>query len=356
MTDELILIIDGKPHRGWTSASVSRSIERGPHEFDATLTNRWDVDATAPRSVQAGMTVEAAINDDLVLTGYIDDVDPEYDDKSHTIVARGRSKLADLVDCSTTGTAAKGRSLAQLATQLAKPFGIAVEVDALAAADANKPFSQTSDLRLDNGETIWEFLEELARMRAVLLTSTAAGNLRIVRAGTAGRADTALELGVNIKAASGSFSHRELFSDYIVTGQQQATAFIGAKDTTQPRGVAKGSGRYRPKVFMADTPADIANAKQRAEWQRNVHQGRSQGVVYTVSGWRQTPGGRLWMPNEIVHIKDEWMGLDADRLVVESRILLDEGGSRSEIRVMPKEAFLLDALPESSSAGLGFIL
>jgi prophage tail gpP-like protein len=346
MSDELILMIDGKPHRGWTSLTVGRSIERGPHEFEVSLTDRWGrAEAINPRSIVAGMPVQVYVNDARITSGYIDDVDPQYDATQHSLAVRGRSKLGDLVDCSTEGQQFPRMSLLGIATQLCAPFGISVAADTSVASEAGAVFN--SPQTLDLGQPIWEFLEELARIRAVLLTSTADGNLLITRAGT-GTADVALALGKNIKAASGSFSHRELFSDYIVTAQQPGTPTLTGTDTSQPKGTAKGSGRYRPFVVRADSTGDIADCRTRAEWQRNVHYGRSRGIVYTISGWRQTPGGRLWTPNEMVAVKDPWSGIDTELLIVESRIRLGEEGSTTENRVMPREAFDVLPLPESS--------
>lgn len=352
MSDELILIVDGNPHQGWISLTAGRSIERGPHEFEVSLTDRWGkAEQSNPRSIVAGMPVQVYVNDERIINGYIDDVDPQYDDTQHTLTIRGRSKLGDLVDCSTEGKQFSRMSLLGIASQLCAPFGIKVLVDSSAGSAAREVFNKPESL--DLGQPIWEYLEELARIRAVLLTSTADGNLLITRAGT-GKADVALALGKNIKAAAGSFSHRELFSDYTVTAQQPGTPQLTGLDTSQPKGTAKGSGRYRPFVVSANNTGDIAACRTRAEWQRNVHYGRSQGIVYTVSGWRQQPGGRLWTPNEMVPVKDPWSGLDKELLIVESRLRLSEDGSITEIRVMPREAFDLVPLPETDN-NEGFI-
>lgn len=351
MSDELILVLDGRPHRGWTELAVLRSIEQGPHSFDLKLTETWDERTISPRTIQAGMACQVYVDDDQILSGYVDDIDPAYDARNHSLSVRGRSKLGDLVDCSTTGgQTTQGRSLEDIARTFCKPFGIDVVVDASARKAANKPFA-TNDNVLDNGQPIWEFLEELARIRAVLLVSDIQGNLVITRAGT-GHADVALELGSNIKSASGTFSYRELFSEYTVTGQQAGSWHTDTADTSQPIATQKGdSKRYRPFVVSSDNPADIAACRARATWQRNVHYGRSQGVTYSVEGWRQTPAGRIWTPNELVTINDEWSGLDnAERLVVETRIQLnDRSGSLTQLRTMPKEAFDLVPLPESTS-------
>lgn len=349
MSDELILLVDGTPHRGWKGLTVSRSIERGPNDFEVSMTDRWDAKTTAtPKTIRAGMPVQVYINDDLICNGYIDDVDPQYGETEHSLGVRGRSKIGDLVDCSTEGTQFPRMSLFGIANQLCAPFGIKVSASAGANTAAKQVFNKPQSL--DLGQPIWEFLEDLARVRALLLTSTPEGNLLLTRAG-AGTADMTLELGKNIKSGSANFSSRELFSDYIVTAQQPKTPLIGPEDTSQPKGSAKGAGRYRPYVISADSGGDIADCRTRAEWQRNVHFGRSQSVVYTITGWRQTDAGRLWIPNELVPVKDAWSGIDKELLIVETRLRLSEEGRTTEIRVMPREAFDLLPLPEPESGG-----
>lgn len=355
MTDQLIMVIDGIPHTGWSRASIGRSIERGPHDFDLELTEFWNSStAVKTRSVQRGMTLQAYVNDELLLSGYIDDLNPSYDAQSHTISVRGRSRLGDLVDCSTLSKQYSGQSLLQICQQQCKPFGISVFIDESAKKAANQIFQKS--YTLDLGEPIWEFLEELARIRAVLLTSNANGDLVITRAGTA-HCDTALILGKNIKSASGSFSSQDLFSDYTVTAQQgnePATKLEGI-DTVLPRANIHSGGRYRPFAVSADNPMDIGGCKTRAEWQRNVNEGRAESVVYTLSGWRQSPNGQIWAPNELVSVTDPYMSLkNSLRLIAETRLILGDNGRNTELRVMPKGAF--DLIPEvEQAADQGFI-
>lgn len=355
MSDQLVMVIDGTPHQGWKDAAISRSIERGPHQFNLSLSENWNTGTQVNRrSIERGMPLQAYLNDDLLLTGYINDLQPSYDKQSHTIRISGGNRLGDLVDCSTTGKQFVKQSLLQICTTLCKPFGIRVRVEASAVNAAEKMFINTH--RLDMGEPIWEFLEELARIRAVLLTSNANGDLVITRAGT-GSADVALELGKNIKSARGNFSDRNLFSEYTVSGQQANEPFtqLEGVDTSLPMATVKGFGRYRPFAVAADNPMDVAGCKTRAEWQKNVNEGRSDSVVYTVSGWRQQEGGRVWAPNELVNVTDPYQGLSNRQLLIaEHRLLLNEQGRNTELRVMPKGAF--DLVPQVEKAAEDFAL
>ncbi|WP_241085110.1 phage baseplate assembly protein [Candidatus Vondammii sp. HM_W22] len=56
----------------------------------------------------------------------------------------------------------------------------------------------------------------------------------------------------------------------------------------------------------------------------------------------------MWLPNTLVPVIDSWLGVDADRLIVSVQFLLDGEGWRSELRLMPKEAF--DLVPPEPTA------
>ncbi|WP_028294292.1 phage baseplate assembly protein [Oceanobacter kriegii] len=351
--NELILNIDGKLYTGWKRVAVSRGLEMGPHQFEVEAAP--DLDAAAGIfAIEDGMAVEVFVDDDLVTTGYVDDVDVAYDHRSSSVTVRGRSKLGDLADCSTTGQQVKqGQTLLSVAQKVCQPFDISVSVDSSASSAANQAFKAT-DLALDAGQPVWEFLEELARVRGVMLVSTAAGGLLITRAGT-GKAAVALELGSNILAAKGSRSHRSLFSEISVTGQQPAFLSSDTGATSQPLASEAGDAtRYRPSVLFSDSPSDAANCQAQAKHRRRIGYGRSRQVIYTVQGWRQTDGGNIWQPNQLVQINDSRNHMsNATRLITEARLLMDSrSGRTTELTVMPSEAFDLLAQPESTGGWL----
>lgn len=352
MKDELVMMFDGVPHRGWKTATIRRSIERGAHGFEVTLSENWHTpDAINRRTIRRGMPVQAYIGDDLVVSGYVNDGNVSYDAQNHTINVIGRSRVGDLIDCSTTGKSFANQSLAQICTVLCAPFGINIIIDDNVHTAANQPFTKTK--RLDLGEPIWDFIEELARIRAVVLTSNAAGDLIMTRAGSAGTA-VSLELGKNVESANGTFSEDGIHSEYTVTAQQanEADTFQDSSDTVLPMATVKGTGRYRPMAFAADEEMDIAGCKTRAEYQKNVNEARAESITYPVTGWRQEPNGPLWTPNQLVTVNDPYQELNnAERLIVETVLTLGEQGRNTDIRVMPKGAYAL--IPEVEKATEG---
>jgi len=340
---ELILNVGDQLHQGWKRVSILRSIEHAAHAFDITLTDRWG--EGEPRAIKAGEACSLKYGNELLITGYIDAVEPSHDAKSHSVRVRGRSKPGDLIDCSIPQREYKQQDLLQIATALASAFGIKVTSE----TDIGAKFKS---VRLAAGQPIWEFLEQLARIRAVRFVSDINGDLLITTAGS-GRADIALELGVNIKSAQAEIDHSQLFSAYLVKAQEGGL-LLSAEGAAFPQGSAKDARvtRYRPLTIESETTTDKAGCQTRAEWARNTHFGRARSTIITVPGWLQKDGGRTWMPNELVPIDDELLGIKGDRLIRSVTMLLDENGTRTELAVVPKEAFDLTPLPDPAEADI----
>lgn len=339
---DLRLAIDGTLYGGWTKVRIQRSIEQLADTFELQVTERWPGQSER-RPIRAGQACEIKIDGKVVITGYVDDVAPVYDARQHTLSVVGRSRLGDLVDCSPGPRNFVDQTLPQIAKRLLQPFGIGVVVD----TDAGGKFFGQQKLSVE--QTVFEFLAARARTRGVLLISNSDGDLVIARAGSR-RTSVALELGKNILRASGRHSVRDRFGEYVILGQGFTDDDNDAESQSGLRGVAVdsviGRQRYRPQTVLANGPTTALECRQRAEWERSRAFGRSQGIVYTVNGWGHAGG--LWEPNTLVRVRDDYMQIDEERLIVSAQYLLDGEGLRAELNVAPKEAYELLPLPEST--------
>lgn len=336
---EIALDINGMRHLGWTEVRIRSGLDRVADQFELTLTERWGRDRGAQRPIQAGAPCRLTLDGERVVTGHVDDVLPKYDADQHRITVVGRSLTADLVDCS--GRARhweRPRTLEQVARAVAKPFGIEVRAE----ADTGQPLREPA---IEAGQPYYEALAQMARYRGVTLTTDPRGRLVITQPPRA-RLSEALVLGENIRAGDGRFSTRERFSDVIVQGQQPDTPTTDAATHAESEGAAKdeGVGRYRPMLLVGDTAVDTDSCRQRARDEVRRRRGRSRGVTYTVAGWRHAEG--LWRAGDQVRVRDPWLGVDAWRVIEGVQRVLDNEGERTELRVVPPEAWDLTAEPE----------
>jgi len=340
--DRVLLKLGGREYAGWTEVQVTRSIEAAAASFDLTVTERYP-GQRQPLRISPGDPCTVYIGGELLITGYVDDVGPEYDDQQHSIHVAGRSRTQDLVDCSAVNVPGQWKNvkLEVIASEMAAKYGVTVRAE----VDTGAPIP---DFQIQQGETVFAAIERMARLKAVLLTDDPGGALVITRAGKAGTA-TALVLGKNIKAGSGNFSQRERFSDYIVKGQRAGDDETSGAAAAATHGTAKDSGvrRKRTLVLVAEAQADNARCAARARWEASSRAGKSVEVTYTVQGWRQK-NGALWPVNAIVQVDDSFMTVGGALLIAGATMAIGEQGTLTTLTLQPPGAFEL--IPELEDA------
>lgn len=335
---ELELKVGSRRYGGWKQMRVQRGLRRFADTFDLNLTERWTRE-NQRRPIKEDDPCQILIDGELVITGYVDDVNSDYDANTHNVNVTGRSRLGDLVDC---GASHKQWSvpvkLERLAADLCKPFGINVVAEVGTGEPLQKP-------EIELGETPYEFLLRMASYRGVLLTSNKQGDLVITRAGKA-RTGTALVLGENILRAGARKSKRERFHTYNVIGQHG-----GYSDESFGEDVAHITGLSIDKAMRQGRTTYIDHdnltrhdAKCLAEYERNVRYGESQAITYTVNGWRHKDG--LWLPNRMVNVVDPYNEINEERLIAHVTYIMGDEGELCELEVMPREALDTVALPE----------
>ena len=335
---EVLLAVNGKQYGGWQSVDIRRGIEQISGTFALTLTERWS-GQDEPWPIEKGDACQVLIDKEPVITGYVDDTIPTFDATQHSISVIGRDKTGDLVDCSAIVKSGewKGRNLLQIATDLAKPFGIKVIAD----TDYGKTFSRFS---IQEGETCFEALDRAARMRGVLLVSDGQGGLLITRAGKV-RIATALVQGENILAGGGTFSMRDRYSKYICKGQNYGHDNSTPDHNSGPKGEAADANvlRYRPLLVIAEDIADAKGLKDRAMWEAVVRMGRSARPTVTAQGWHHTDG--LWLPNRLVPVRCPYLKIDREMLIAAVNYRIDDKGTRTIFELCLPAAFELLAVP-----------
>lgn len=328
------LKVNGKLFGGWQQVRIERGIEQIAGTFDLTVTDRWNTAAGQQAfELRAGQSCEVLVDGHTVITGYLDSVNRSYDKAAHQITVSGRDKTGDLVDCSAifkTGQWRK-KTIAQIAADLIKPFGIGLIV----AADVGKPIPVFA---IQEGASVFEELERAAKMRALLLISDGKGNLVLTRAGTE-RAASDLVEGDNILRADGEFSWKDRFSDYIIKGQRKGDDNDYGKTVAHQKASIEDLGitRYRPLLVLAEDQDGDATLKQRAEWERNVRAGRGTRATITVQGWKDRD--RLWQPNTITHLNSPLLSADVDLLITSVSYSLDDSGTTTTLQLSKPSAF-----------------
>jgi len=387
------LLVNGTEYGGWKSVRIEAGIERQARSFTLEVTDRWPGATDVPRRVVPGDACEVWIGEDLVMTGHVDATPIRYDEASVSVGVRGRSKTADLVDCCpiTKGALAapssrwgrgtgrggqnpvavpvqasaqwRGQKVETIAAALAAPYGVRV----VAEVNTGAPIA---DHHVQVGETVFESIDRMMRLRQLLSTDNARGDLVFIEVGSAGRAATRLELGVNILAGSAPLDFSGVFSDYVCKGQRSGSDDAFGSDVAEEEGEAEDDGeqwqtgseattrdamasRRRVLVLNQHGQADVGSCQARADYERSSRRGKALQAEYTVVGWRQASGA-LWVPNQLVQVRDPAIGFDTEMLIAEVAYELDEGGAIAQLRVGPVDGFRQKvAKPKKSKTGSG---
>jgi prophage tail gpP-like protein len=339
---EVTLTVNGTTYGGWKTIRITLNMENLSGVFELGISEKWP-GQNISRGIQYGDECVLRIGSEVILTGYVDQVNIDYDAEQHSILVSGRDKAGDLIDSSALNKPGtwSGRNLLQIANDLSAPFGIPIHSD----VSLGKPFKTFA---IEPGESVYEALERLAKMRAVLIISDGHGGLLITRAGHK-TASTALHVGENIQACNATFDYTNRFSQIMVKGQSQGDDLTPASIFTGARSVANDPEvkRYRPLLVMAESQVNTQQCKERAAWEVAVRKGKSTNITYTVPAWRQV-NGALWQINTLVFVSDTVLKLRETMLISGVQFQVDDqGGSLTMLTVTKPDAFKLIEEPET---------
>lgn len=341
----LMLRVDGADYSGWQTVKVKTGVSCKSGEFELQVSELWSGQRTR-REIPPGAQCQLLIDSTPVITGYVDDSEPNYSADDLELAVRGRDAAGDLVDCAAIHATGQWRNqkLDAIARDICKPFGIAVRVE----TDTGAPFLSW---QIESGERAADCLERMARHRGVLIASDYNGGIRILRPSTQ-RVGTPLVLGQNIKRASGTNSMRDRFSEYIVLGQSELSDTEEPEVSTALKASVKDLAvtRYRPSIALSDAALNGGALKDLATWLRNVAAGRSLQVTYTVVGWEHADG--LWMPDRMVPVVDSFLRIERDLYISDVEFSLSNEEAITQITVTLPEAYSLLALPEPAEEGV----
>jgi prophage tail gpP-like protein len=356
-----------RDYRKWQSATISYGLETAARTFAISATqprkkgNPTDDPATTPPvpGLYVGDAIEVYVGTGRervkLITGYTDAIAPSYDVGSTGIGISGRSKTADLVDCAAIGAKRfKNKTIEQIAAKLAAPYGVTVRTDLPPDETTGGPIKKFT---VEQGEEVYEALERAARLRSLLITDNADGELVLVKAAPGSfpiNLGHVFELGRNLLDGQATFDGSNVFSEYRCKGQragndQDFGALVAGIQATATEG---GIGRRRVRVLSSESGLTPAKAKARAEWEAANALGRSTLVNYTVRGWFDDSDS-IWQPGQIYPISDPYLRIEAELLLVNVDLTIDDKQGHIAKLLLAPEAGYFARLPDNPRAGLG---
>jgi prophage tail gpP-like protein len=333
---DLTILVGGAQLTGWERIELEFSVERYPRHCMIRMSERDPGKLTGVVAQFVPCTV--MIGGDLIITGFVDIIEPRYAKDGHWVTLMIRGKCEDLADCSVdvdalaAGTGSwviKSGTAGAAARLLAAPYNVPVVVNG-----DDIQLNTLYPIAVPPGATVGQILEELGRVTQRLMYEDEKGQLAITEVGTV-RAATALIEGSNIEIGASRLSAGERYSRVVVFAQDRVIDKQGphisfkqeSKDPTVPRN--------RLLMIVTDLPGpDGKWAQQRADWEIARRYGRSRIIRTTVTGWRMG-NGQLWQINQVVSVNCPSLKLNEDMITAQIRFMRDERGTRTELMCMP---------------------
>lgn len=337
------LTAGGQRYTGWLTASVYRSLDAFAHSFEFTAVDRW-AEQESPRPIRLGDPCTIFQDDVLLITGYVDELLWEVGPRGVTLRVSGRSKTADLVDCAAvhkTGQWINAKPL-RIMQDLAEPFGINIEQDQSLASDTTR----VRRFDLEDGESAFDAIEKLARLRGWLPTTTAIGTLRLTQVGNTKpvslRADRTIRRTIT-QNSSDRFSIYRVRTqtarwDAETSPRQAALSKIQVQDSTVPR--------YRPTVLYPEHGATVSELEAYATWMRNTRIADSERITYEMPGTLAS-SGEIWDPGQLVNVRDDQIGINTTLVIASTRLRVDANGETTELLLTRPEAYTQKPIPEA---------
>jgi len=340
----LSIKINGTPYKNFTSATVTASIAAMARGFSFVSTASEDNDF----SVKVGDRVVITADGIQIIDGYIESLEINYNDLMHDIRVSGRSFLADFIDSTApVQFEKKGTTLQAIASGMLSAMGIAATVENQAGniKDFGRDISSA-----EIGQNALEFLESYSRKRQVLLTSDGGTKMVLARTGTA-KAPANLKnvrgaKDNNIIDATRNIDFSDRFYQYTVKSQLNtsiADLIAGPKDVADQEGKSIDAQirSSRKIVLNAEESSESFSAGQRAVWERNIRIGKSETYTATVVG--NSVNGKLWLPNTIVKIIDNFCQIDSEMLIRDVEYNFDiNRGSQTRLTMITEKSVSLE--------------
>jgi len=271
-------------------------------EIERPVPNVWDKLQFKP-----GDPCTVILGGQLGVTGYITERQVGYDAKNHQIQLQGKGlshwpyKSSVIHDTFNFDN----KTFEQIAREVLAPHNIAVEIKGVLDS---KPFEK---MQCPPGTTIWDFLEQIARPKGIIVSSNKEGAIVLIGEHSDPLVDNLIE-GVNILKCQYVISDQNVFKKYIVFASKPA-----GKDedrggqSNQVRAEADGTAVKKSDLLTpGEQPMDEAEAKKRAEFEKQWHEGPKYDLTIVVQGWLRGNTSALWQIGDNVRVKSPMCPLD----------------------------------------------
>lgn len=352
--------VDGRTYKNFKRIEVSLDMDNVAGSF--SMVSSIDKDNMFP--FEMNDYIEIYVDGEQVINGYIDELVVDYSTSFHDVKISGYSKIIDIVHSSIEKREAFKTpiTLKQIAEDLLEENGMDETEVKIAEGVEIEKFEEEGTLEPALGETIFEFLEKLARKRQIILNSDEKGNLILTRGIGEKSSFFYYRLynvvggkGNNILSASLRRDNTDRYRIYKVhSGDDPINTGLTITDTEVNLGpslVDKYSLFFdldiretRRLEMKAEESSNQQGCETRAKWEKNIRKTRSLNYSATVQGHSGRPTNEPYKINAWVRVIDDFCNIKGYLLIkkVVFNYSLDDG-STTTLECVLKDGYNIEA-------------
>jgi prophage tail gpP-like protein len=301
--------------------------------------------------------VKVFIDDNKVITGYIEDLAISYTAGSHSREVSGRDKTGDLIDSSIIQKNYKQRNFIKMAEAVLKDNGYSdikvinnikkLPILTVAASQDSSNFEDDEQPTTENGDSIASYLDRYAKKIQALLITDEDGNINVTNEGDQLAVGALISGGgqSNILSANISVSTTERYRFMEIYSQSSNDEF--EVSTTPQNAVAIDSIIRSPrrKRMTMSTASKVISLTNLAKWNVNVRKAKGSRYNCRVQGfYTSRDKGLLWIPNTLVQLRDDKCQVSGQFLIQGVTYTKNESGSFTDLSIVEKGAFSVEGV------------
>lgn len=347
--NELILSVNGVEYSGFTNASFSRSIENMCGQFSFFTTVKESNNAIIQADIRCQDKIEVYIDNNKMLTGYIEDLNISYNSGEHSISFMGRDKTADLIDSSIIEKIYSIRNFKRLIEVVLKDNGFTdiKVIDNVGNLNLLDYEADKNGFKSQYGQSIMDFLDTYAKKLQVLLVTDEDGNLNIEREGAqVAIGNIVAEIGNennNVLSANINVSTTERFR-YVEVLAQQANNDFG--EQLDQSAIAEDSiiRQTRRKILTYNIASEKSTVEKIAKWNLNIRKAKGLRYNCRVQGFYEGRNqGFPWKMNSLVLVSDDLCQVRGQFLIQGVSFEKSLDGTFTELSIVNKGAFTINS-------------
>ena len=348
----IYLEVNGERYTGFTNIQIDKSIPALSGKFTFATTVKESPTGVIQNDLKAQDSVRIFIDDNVVLTGYIDNLSISYSTSDHQIVVQGREKTSDLVDCSIIANPYLQKDFTKLARIVLKDNGYNnisiinkvgnLPVLTVDASEKNSSELPNNEITTQTSESIAEFLYRYARQIQVLLLTNEDGNIEITKEGSNSMSGDLISSGdqANILSASIGISTAERFRTLKIVSQGSSSDFTQSVIEQEITKIDNQIRSPRRIILTVPTNSQVSSITDLANWNINIRRAKGTRYNCTVQGFYNTRSKKeLWKINNIVQINDDKFQINGLFLIEAVTFSKDLNGSFTDLSIVKRGSF-----------------